>query len=311
MQPTFRYVAPAGAPIGAFDLARWAARLLSGGDVSTGLAGALKSRLGADQVFLTSTGRAGLTILLQAMRDLAPPERNEVILPAYTCYSVAASVIKAGLVPKVIDISASTLDYDREELEAADFTRALALVATNLYGLPNDLPALSTLAKARGVFLIDDAAQALGAVVGGRPSGTWGDAGLYSFDKGKNISAIDGGAIVTQSHDLAASLKRRMDVLTSAGPKAAAMMIAKTAVYSMMLRPWLYWIPHSLPQLGLGQTVFTTDFPLAKPTTPEIALAQTMLGRLEQFTAARTSKAAALLEGLRATHRLTPIEPLA
>lgn len=311
MRSKFRYVAPAGAPIGVADLARWVARLLSGENVSAGLAEALKARLGVRHAFLTSTGRAGLTVLLQAMRHQAPPERNEVVVPAYTCYSVAASVVKAGLIPRVVDISAGTLDYDREDLEATDFSHVLALVATNLYGLPNDLPGLSALARTNGVFLIDDAAQALGASVGGRPSGTWGDAGLYSFDKGKNVSAIDGGVIVTQSDDLAASLQRQMDALPSQGVQAAAMMIAKAVGYSVMLRPWLYWIPQSLPQLELGQTVFTTDFSLARPTRPESALAETMLSRLEQFTGARIATAASLLDGLRTADRLTPVQPLA
>ncbi len=311
MPARFRYVAPAGAPVGAIDLARWAGLSLSGRDVSSALTAALGSRLGSRHVFLTSTGRAGLTVLLRAMRRIAPSERNEVILPSYTCFSVAASVVKAGLVPRVVDISPATLDYARDELEAADFSRVLALVATNLYGLPNDLPALSALARARGVFLIDDAAQALGASVGGRPSGTWGDAGLYSFDKGKNVAAIDGGVIVTQSDELATHLHREVEGLSRQSTRAAATMVLKAVAYSVLLRPWLYWIPRSLPQLELGQTVFTTDFPLAAPTRPETALAATMLRRLDGFTGARQATAAALLDGLRQARRLLPIQAVA
>ena len=310
MPSTFRHVAPAGAPISVTDLARWAGTALSGRDVPALLKEALTERLGVRHAFLTSTGRAGLTILLRSLRRLAPANRTEVILPAYTCYSVAASVVKAGLIPRVVDISADTLNYACDELKSTDFSHVLAVVATNLYGLPNDLPALAQLARSRGVFLVDDAAQSMGASVGGRPSGTWGDAGLFSFDKGKNVSAIDGGVVVTGSDDVASALDQEMRGLPSESARDAGVLAAKALVYFAMLRPWLYWIPHRLPQLELGQTVFTTDFPLTRPARSQSALALTMLGRLDQFTKARVATAAALLEGLPTTRGLRPIQPI-
>ena len=150
----------------------------------------------------------------------------------------------------------------------------------------------------------------MGASVGGRPSGTWGDAGLFSFDKGKNVSAIDGGVVVTESDDVASALDEEMRGLPSESARDAGVLAAKALVYFAMLRPWLYWIPHRLPQLELGQTVFTTDFPLTRPARSQSALALTMLGRLDQFTKARVATAAALLEGLPTTRGLRPIQPV-
>ena len=102
----------------------------------------------------------------------------------------------------VCDIDKETLSYDREQLESIDFDNVLAIVSSSLYGLPNDLSGLEELAQAKGVYLIDDAAQCLGATVRGRPVGGFGDAGILSFDKGKVITSLNGGAIVTSDPSL-------------------------------------------------------------------------------------------------------------
>jgi len=302
-------VAPAGAPIRAVDLARWAHTASSHPNVFEGLREALGQRFGVRHCVLTSTGRAGLTLLLRAMRRLTPADRSEVILPSYTCFSVAASVVKAGLRPRLVDVNPSTLDFAPDQLERTDFSRVLAIVATNLYGLPNDLPAISRLAKHHGVFVIDDAAQAMGASIDGRWSGTWGDAGLFSFDKGKNVSAIDGGAVVTSSDRLAAALQEETAGLPSPSMTESSIGVAKALAYFVLLRPWLYWIPHRVPQLELGKTVFTTDFPLEMPMRPLVALGLKMIDRLDDLTRARIATAAALLEGLRAIPGIRTITP--
>lgn len=305
-----RHLAPAGAPIRATDLARWMAAAAGASDPARAFGDRLRRAVGIRHVHATVTGRAGLTILLRALRTLAAEGRNEVVLPAYTCYSVAASVVKAGLTPRIVDISAETLDFDQRHLEDADLSRTLAIVATNLYGLPNDMPFLEAFARQRGVFLVDDAAQALGAAVAGRASGTWGDAGLYSFDKGKNVSAIDGGAIVTSSDAVAAAVAREMADLGPPSRKDDVALVVKAVVYWALLRPWLYWIPQRLP-LGLGETRFTTDYPLERASRLQLGLAATMLDRLQEFNTARVSRATALLEGLEPAGAVRPIRPLA
>lgn len=304
-----RHVPPAGAPIRLPDLARWAGLTFAGGDVSESLQHAFRDRFGVRHSFLTSTGRAGMTVLLRALSRLASDGRDEVILPSYTCYSVAAAVVKAELRPRIVDISPDTLDYAPGELKNTDFRRVLAVIATNLYGLPNDLPAIVEVARRHGAFVIDDAAQAMGASIDGRWSGTWGDAGLYSLDKGKNVSAINGGVVVTNSDAVASAMREEMAQLPSAPLGHSAAGVVKALTYFLMLRPWLYWIPNRIPQLELGKTVFTTAFPIEQPSRVLVALGRTMVNHLDDFTRSRVANAAALLERLAVMKGIQTIVP--
>ena len=250
-----------------------------------------------------------MTLLLRAMQRVAGPSHDQVLIPSYTCYSVAASVVKAGLRPRLVDINPDTLDFDYDELATIDFTRILAIVATNLYGIPNDMPRLAALARRRGVFLIDDAAQAMGAQVGGRPCGTWGDAGIFSFDKGKNVSAIDGGIVITDSGEIAAAIDAEMATQPTPSAVSSTVHVAKAIAYFMLLRPSLYGVPARIPQLGLGKTEFTTEFPLHHADPRLVALGVVMLRHLDEFTAARVSRASALLHGLQGAREITTIAP--
>ena len=305
----FRYVAPAGAPIGLADLVHWATLGVSGDDVLDRFRQTVSDRFAVRHSVLTSSGRAGLTLVLRALQRLAPADRDEVILPSYTCFSVAAAIVKAGLRPRIVDISPDTLDYAQDELANTDFARVLAIVATSLYGIPSDLPAIESMARRHGVFLIDDAAQAMGASVGGRLCGTWGDAGIFSFDKGKNVSAIKGGVVLTNSDEIASALRKEMAGLRSPGIAQSTGGVLTALSSFVFLHSRLYWIPNRIPQLGLGTTKYSTDFPLEFPSRTLVALALVMIDHLEEFTRTRRANAAALLGRLRDVRGIRTITP--
>ena len=308
---SWRRVAPAGAPIRARDLARWVARVARDGDPRAALEARVTARFGVPHAIPTSTGRAGLSLLLQAMRSLAPAVRTEVIVPAYTCYSVPASVLRAGLVPRPVDVDPVTLDYDPEALERTDASRAVAILATNLFGLPNDLPRIAAFARRHGAALVDDAAQAMGASVSGRASGTWGDAGLFSFDKGKNVSAIDGGLVVVHQAALAAAVRALADALPEPPAPRRLTHVVKALAYAGMLHPWVYGLPSRIPGLGLGRTPFTTDIVFERMDPNLAALAVVMLDRLEAFTADRTRNADLLRARLGTCRGISLVRPIA
>jgi len=305
-----RHVAPAGAPIRIRDLARWARRWMDLPGATEELRGAICRDLGRRHCFFASTGRAGLTILLSSLRDLASPERDEVVLPSYTCYSVPASTVRAGLRPRIVDIDPATLDFDLERLGNSDFRRVLAIVSTGLYGLPGRMSCLAALARDRGIFLVDDAAQTLGASLQSVPCGAWGDAGLLSLDKGKAVSAIDGGAIVTDSDDVAAAVKRNVQLLQPPPFSTSVEHVAKVATYAAFLQPRLYWIPNALPGLGLGRTEYRTDFAIDRVSPWLAALGATMWPRLREFTAARVANARRYRQALGHLENVCHVEPV-
>jgi dTDP-4-amino-4,6-dideoxygalactose transaminase len=292
------FVAPAGTPISPLTFAVSLARGFGSSAAATlgeGLAAHAKHR----RYWLMSTGRGAMVLALQAMRDInKDPRKVEVIVPAYTCYSVPAAVSKAGLKPRLCDVDPATLSMDPEALRKFDFSRVLAIISANLYGIPNDLQILETIARDNGVWMLDDGAQALGATQAGRPVGGFGDVGLYSFDKGKNITSLEGGALVASHAELAAALDRRHAQLPAASLSHTATTIVKLAAYATLLPPTMYGVVRKLPGLGLGRTPYDETYPLQKYSGTLAGFAATLLGKLPQLTRGRREQAEAMSKEL-------------
>ena len=232
-----------------------------GRDSTSTLKALICESLGTKNVFLFANGRGAMSFLLQCMtKECEENHKDVVVVPSYTCYSVAASALKAGLKVLVCDIDKKTLSYDREQLESIDFNTVLAIVSSSLYGLPNDLPSLEELARAKGVYLIDDAAQCLGATVRGRPVGSFGDAGILSFDKGKVITSLNGGAIVTSDPSLSQRIESEYRQIKNQPLSGRTLELARLVTYFLLLRPSMYWLPGNLPFLGLGKTIYDEDY---------------------------------------------------
>jgi dTDP-4-amino-4,6-dideoxygalactose transaminase len=292
------FVAPAGTPISPVTFVVSLARGL-GSSAAIPLGEGLAAHAGHRRYWLVSTGRAAMVLALQAMRDVSKdPQRVEVIVPAYTCYSVPASVIKAGLKPRLCDVDPASLSLDPEALRKFDFSRVLAIVTANLYGIPNHLQSIEAIAREHGAFMLDDSAQALGATHEGRPVGGFGDVGLYSFDKGKNITSLEGGALVASHPELSAALDRRHATLAPASATRTAATIVKLAAYATLLHPTLYGVVRKLPGLGLGRTVYDETYPVERYSGTLAGFAGTLLKRLPTLTRGRQDNALALQAAL-------------
>ncbi len=288
---SLRFVPPAGTPIGIADVLHSVGHILERADVLQRFKLAVRERAGARYCDFVSTGRAALTLALLALKTLDGGRRNEVVIPSYTCFSVPSSIVKAGLKVRLADVDPLTLDFAPGTLERLDGSRVLAVIATNLYGLPNDLPAITRVAHERGVYVVDDAAQCLGGSIGGRPSGTWGDVGLYSFDKGKNVTSIDGGALVTNSESVADAIAQQIRLLPPCAMVESAVHLVKLVIYAALLHPRGYWLPNSLPFLGLGTTAYRTDYPLAQYDSWMAPMGHRLFARLDAITAQRRANA--------------------
>jgi len=291
MTNRFRFVPPAGTPVSFTDVVSSIGKALAGDDTVEQFKRDLRAYVGVRFCEFVSTGRAAMTLALLALKALDGGRRNEVVIPSYTCFSVPSSIVKAGLKVRLADVDPVTLDFTPSIVERLDGPRVLAVVATNLYGFPNDLAALTAAARGRGVFVVDDAAQCLGGEIGGRPSGTWGDIGLYSFDKGKNVTSIDGGVLVTDSESVAEAITRETKSLRKSTAAESAAHVAKLLIYAAFLHPRRYWLPNSLPFLGLGTTPYRTDYPLAQYDSWMAPLGHLLLARLDATTTKRSVNA--------------------
>lgn len=161
---------------------------------------------GASHAIGVGTGTDGLALTLRAL-GIGPGD--EVITAPVSAAFSALAVMMAGAVPVFADIDPERLTLDPAAVDAAVTSRTAAVMPVHLYGQPADMPAFEALASRHGLALIEDACQAHLATSNGRPVGSFGAAGVFSFYPTKNLGAIgDGGAVITRDAALAARLRR-------------------------------------------------------------------------------------------------------
>jgi perosamine synthetase len=199
---------------------------------------ALVERTGSASCHLVSSGRAALALVLMSLKRLS--ERKRVVVPAYGCPTVVQSVLKAGLEPVLCDVCPTTLDLDRTALSRVIDGDILAVIPTHLYGWAQDVRDITAASRAYGFFVIEDAAQAFGATVGGRMVGNWGDAGFYSLGRGKCVPTGHGGVIVSEER-VAPVISEVIDeaVCGTAAPNITD--LALFLGYGVMTRPTGWW----------------------------------------------------------------------
>jgi len=220
--------------------------------------------IGVEHAFDFNSGRTALSVILNAITEMSDKKRDIVVMPAYTCFSVASAIAKCNLKIMLCDIDLRTLDYDKEQLRKLVFSRVIALIGCSLFGKLCDWDSLASIGDNRDLFLIDDAAQSFGCSDGRKMSGSMGDVGFFSFGRGKNLSTYSGGVAITENHELASHIQRISESLPHSGYYSRSLTFVKMAAYSCLLRPELYWLPKSMPFLGIGETDFDPEFEMAR-----------------------------------------------
>lgn len=140
-----------------------------------------------------SSGSAALRIALECAEVLPG---DEVIIPAHTFIATAEAVLQVGAVPVVVDIDES-LNMDPAAMERAVTSRTRAVVPVHMMGEMADMAAISEICQRRGLTVIEDCAQALGASLDGKPAGSFSRAAAFSTDAGKTLCTGEGGMVVT------------------------------------------------------------------------------------------------------------------
>ncbi|MEV6266572.1 DegT/DnrJ/EryC1/StrS family aminotransferase [Kribbella sp. NPDC051936] len=137
---------------------------------------------------------------------------DEVIVPPYTFIATASAALFVGAVPVFADVDPDTHLLDPIATEAAVTERTKAVVVVHLAGRPADMDAFTALGAKHGLTIVEDAAQAHGAAYKGRSVGAIGDLGTFSFQSSKNITAGEGGIVVTDSAELAGAVYSLVNV---------------------------------------------------------------------------------------------------
>lgn len=167
---------------------------LVGGGKKTGLAQAELERItGAGKVLLTNSGTAALELACLLL-DLRLGD--EVIVPSFTFSSCANAIAMRGAVPVFVDILPENLNVDPASIEAAITPKTRAIMPVHYAGTAADMDAIDAIAKANGLGVIEDAAQAIGSYLLGRHLGSIGRLGALSFHGSKNLSSGEGGALL-------------------------------------------------------------------------------------------------------------------
>jgi dTDP-3-amino-3,4,6-trideoxy-alpha-D-glucose transaminase len=223
------------------DVARTGA--FTGGEFVERFERAFASSCGVDHAVGVASGTEALTLALRAL-GVAPGD--EVIVPANSFIATAEAVCLAGATPRFADVDPDTQLVTAATLERAYGPRVRGVIPVHLFGRTVELAEILAAARARGLWVLEDCAQAVGARYEGRPVGSWGDAGAFSFYPAKNLGAWgDGGAVVTGRDELA----DRVSLLRSHGerPRYNHRMVGTTgrldAVQAAVLA-------HKLPRLA-------------------------------------------------------------
>src|SRR5262245_23623874 len=185
------------------DYARLAGDLLGrrwrSGDACRELERAIERRCDVAHALSTAKARAGIFL---SVRALIRPGQKVVPSP-YTISDVINMVICAGGIPVFADLERETCNIDPAQIEKLVDSDTGAVLVTHLHGLACDMERIAAGCRQRRIPLIEDAAQAFGARIGERRTGSFGDAGIYSFGMYKNVNAFFGGMIVTPHAELA------------------------------------------------------------------------------------------------------------
>jgi dTDP-4-amino-4,6-dideoxygalactose transaminase len=147
---------------------------------------------------------SGTDALVLALRGLEIGPGDEVITSSFSFFATAEAISAVGATPVFVDVKEDTYLIDPDRIDAAITPATRALLPVHLFGRPVDMERIGAIARAHGLRVIEDCAQASGASWAGRPVGGWGDAACFSFFPTKNLGAAgDGGAVVCRDSELA------------------------------------------------------------------------------------------------------------
>jgi len=319
-----RTLPPAAAPIYPQNILSGIKALFHGQQELARFKNELKNYFGVQHCFLVSSGKAALTLILEALKGLHP-DRDHVLIPAYACYSLPSAIVRTRLKIELCDMHPETLDFDFNQLSNILYPPDtephklnepnkpkqpfLCIIPAHLFGIPSDIDRLRSLLGDSDIVIVEDAAQAMAGKWNDKKLGTFGDVSFFSLGRGKALSNVEGGIILTNRDDIA----RRISALLGHVPGYSIVellrLIVEAISLSLLMRPSIFWLPKSLLFLRLGATIYNTDFKIRRMSPFQAGMAKNWKAKISKFQNCRgkNSKAwATLIKNLK-THKLSAI----
>lgn len=278
-------------------------RLFLSGNVVEGpdrvkLRSAVIERLGVEDAIVCGSGSLALEI---ALRACGVQKGDEVVIPTFCCTSIVLPILAVGAHPVLADVG-KELNITVETVEATLTNQTAAIIVPHLFGNPADIRKIVELARLRNIRVIDDAAQAVGATIDGRPVGSFGDAGILSFGSEKVCFGLGGGVVVF----------RRQEYLNGDSkielPPAQLSPTLRNLFSTLAWRRWRRWtlpVQTCLSYVNTGSPD-APPAPYRRETTPNLsaAVALSLLENLDKNIAARRARVRAYQELLGSDERL-------
>jgi dTDP-4-amino-4,6-dideoxygalactose transaminase len=255
---------------------------------------------GSQAAFAVSSARAALWLALRALKA-RHPDRTRVLLPAYTCPTVGRAVVAAGLEGLCLDVSARDFNLDAAEVEAHLSERVLAVIAAHMFGTPCDLARLLTACRQAGAVLLEDAAQACGARFAGQTVGSFGEMGVLSLGRSKNLRGAGGGVLLVNEPSLVGPVAALVGELSAAARPASSILTKQLAV-SVLSAPHAWNLARRLPFLHVGAEDSSFDPEPFRLAPWQAALGTLALSRLEEYNARRAALGRTVERELAAVH---------
>ena len=286
-------------------------KVYSGDDVGA-VERRLAARSGMPEAILVAQARFGLYL---ALRQLIKPGQ-EVILSPYTIYDVVNMVLCAGGRPVFADIERETCNIDLRDVKRLVNSRTGAVLTTHLHGLASGIAELAEFCKEKGIPLIEDAAQAFGGSVDGKALGAFGDVGIFSFGRVKNINSFYGGAVLCRDRAVAEAIrgdlaKLSYEPLAKLVKRVAQCLVTDLLTQPLIFRSLTFWIfryaclhdVHSVNKLVQTEDGATlrTEVPQSyrrRITPMQARLVDAQLDQTDRLTDMRTARARRYREGL-------------
>ena len=161
---------------------------------------AFAKKMGRDYGVAVCNGSVALDVAIAALQ-LSPGD--EIVMPTFTIISCAAAIVRAGLVPVLVDCDPVTWNMTAAGVAQKITSKTKAIMVVHIYGLPVDLDPVLALAEHHGLKVIEDAAQMHGQLYKGKPCGSFGDISTFSFYPNKHVTTGEGGMVVMNDPDLA------------------------------------------------------------------------------------------------------------